>query len=325
MNGANAKWEQKLVAMAMEGLREPRISEPGPPPSQSLLDRAFAHCDEITSRHSRTFHFASGLLPPEKRRGARALYAFCRTTDDLVDNPERVGTEGIERWRQRSSNPSPPEDDLVLTAWARTRATFGIPSLFASQLIDGVAMDLARTRYGTFDELAEYCYGVASTVGLMSMHIIGFAGPQAVPYAIKMGVALQMTNILRDVGEDWQRGRVYLPQSELDGFGLSDADIGAGKVDDRWRAFLRDQIARTHRLYEESWPGIALLHRDGQFSIAAAGELYRAILGAVEANDYDVFHRRAHISLWGKLARLPRIWWRLRRLRRRAPPGLQPS
>ena len=118
-------------------------------------------------------------------------------------------------------------------------------------------------RYHTFGELTTYAYGVASTVGLMSMHIIGFAGEQAIPYAIKLGVALQLTNILRDIGEDWRAGRLYLPMDEMAAFGLSEADLDRGRVDDRWRALMRFQIERNRRLYAEANPGIALLNREG--------------------------------------------------------------
>jgi phytoene synthase len=180
------------------------------------------------------------------------------------------------------------------------------------QLIEGVRRDLNQKRYATFEELTAYAYGVASTVGLMSMHIIGFSSPAAIPYAIKLGVALQITNILRDVSEDWRMGRLYLPLQELAAYGLSEADVARGQVDRRWRAFMRFQIARVRRLYEEAWPGIALLNKDGRFAIAAAGELYRAILDDIEAHDYDVFSRRAHLSAWRKLGRLPGIWWRNR-------------
>jgi phytoene synthase len=127
-----------------------------------------------------------------------------------------------------------------------------------------------------------------------------------------LGVALQITNILRDVGEDWGLGRLYLPLEELAAYGLSEADVARDRVDERWRAFMRFQIARNRRLYAEAWPGIALLHKDGRLAVAAAGEFYRAILDDIEAHDYDVFSRRAHLSAWGKLSRLPGIWWRNR-------------
>jgi phytoene synthase len=177
-----------------------------------------------------------------------------------------------------------------------------------NKLLDGVASDLSKSRYQTFDELAAYAYSVASTVGLMAMHIIGFSGPEAIPFAVKLGVALQVTNILRDIAEDWRNGRVYLPQEDLARFGLTDADLAAGKVTPAWRAFMRFQIVRVRRLYTESWPGIAMLKEDGRFAIAAATDLYEAILDDIEAHDYDVFSRRAHLTGWGKLRRLPGIW-----------------
>jgi phytoene synthase len=199
-------------------------------------------------------------------------------------------------------------------AWTDTRTRYGIPQRYAEQLIDGLARDLHQTRYTTFPDLATYAYGVASTVGLMSMHITGFSGPEAIPYAVKLGVALQLTNILRDVGEDWQNGRVYLPQDELEAFGLTEADLASGRMDDRWQAFLRFQIDRNRQLYAEAWPGIALLDPDGKLAIAAAARFYEAILDDIEANDYDVFKRRAHVSAWGKLRLVPSIWWQSRRM-----------
>jgi 15-cis-phytoene synthase len=144
------------------------------------------------------------------------------------------------------------------------------------------------------------------------MHIIGFAGEQAIPYAIELGVALQITNILRDIGEDWGAGRVYLPMDELTAYGLTEADLDRRQMDDRWCAFMHFQIERNRRLYAEARPGIALLNRDGRFAVGAASELYSAILNDIEENDYDVFSHRAHVSAWGKVRRLPGIWWRNR-------------
>jgi phytoene synthase len=144
----------------------------------------------------------------------------------------------------------------------------------------------------------------------MSMHIVGYADKAAIPYAVKLGVALQLTNILRDIGEDWERGRLYLPLDELAAYGLTEAAVADQYRGYRWQAFMRFQIARTRRLYDEAMPGIALLERRGRFAVAAAAELYRGILADIEAHNYDVFTRRAHVSNLQKAARLPRIWWR---------------
>ncbi|MEQ8674349.1 MAG: squalene/phytoene synthase family protein [Aggregatilineales bacterium] len=307
-------WEYRLITLAEEAFNSQlpsiRISA-----NDHELEAAYRHCDEITKQYSRTFYMASGLLPAEKRRSARALYAFCRVTDDIVDefpDKEQARIE-LSAWRLRVSEAHPQSNDPVALAWADTRARFNIPCGYAEQLIDGVARDLVQSRYETFDDLAAYSYGVASTVGLMAMHIIGFSGEEALPYAVRLGVALQITNILRDVAEDWTSGRLYLPLEELENFGLSENDIHRGVVDDRWREFMRFQLARNHQLYSHSMAGIAQLDADGRFAIGAAAELYRAILTDIEKHDYDVFSRRAHVGLVGKVVRLPGIWRRTRR------------
>lgn len=310
-----ASWEHRLLSWAHEALTSPALDsriETG----VNELDNAYAYCERVTCANSRTFYLASALLPVDTRRAARALYAFCRSTDDLVDKTRGLNhaDQVFDNWRARLSNPHPAANDPVPLAWADTQGRFRIPRGYAEQLIAGVARDRTHRRYQTFAELTEYCYGVASTVGLMAMHIIGFRGHGALPYAVKLGIALQLTNILRDVGEDWRAGRLYLPLDELAEFGLAESDIADGRVDDRWRAFMRYQLERVERLYAESEPGIVLLHADGRFAITAAAELYRAILRDIEAHDYDVFHRRAHVGWLGKLSRLPRIWWNSRTL-----------
>ncbi len=307
---SSTTWEKPLLEQAYRGLHQHPIRD-CPEVEERHLRLAYAHCTAITRKHSRTFHLASSLLPSKKRRAARALYAFCRVSDDLVDRGDWMEPlELLIPWRQVALEECPPSRELIALAWADTQLAYGIPTLYAQQLIDGVAQDLNQTRYETFDELAIYCYGVASTVGLMAMHIIGYRGPEAVPYAVKLGVALQLTNILRDVHEDWQLGRLYLPQQELARFGLTEVDIAEARPDDRWRAFMGFQIDRVRRLYAETLPGVAYLDGGGRFAIGAAAELYRAILDDIEAHDMDVFSRRAHTTLGEKLRRLPGIWWR---------------
>lgn len=306
-------WEYRLLAWAEEALNTQSPTTALQADSE-LLAAAYHHCETVTQVNSRTFYMASGLLPDEKRRAARALYAFCRVTDNIVDSTAPVSERrtALAKWRRIITQDVPPQGELVALAWADAQQRFNIPRGYGQQLIDGVARDLTDDRYQSFGDIAEYSYGVASTVGLMAMHIIGFAGEQALPYAIKLGVALQMTNILRDIAEDWQYSRVYLPQDDLTMFNLTEQDIATGRVTDNWRAFMHFQIDRTRRLYEESWDGIALLDANGRFAIRAAAELYLGILQDIENHDYDVFSRRAHITLPGKLRRLPGIWWRSR-------------
>jgi phytoene synthase len=281
----------------------------------AALAKAYELCGRVAAHHSKSFYMASGLLPEEKRSAVRALYAFCRTVDDIVDEGTQIGREvELDYWRhqvQGSVHPRP--DDLVGQAWNDTRSRYHIPAHYALQLIDGVARDLQQTRYHSFDDLATYCYGVASTVGLMSMYIVGFKSGEAGPYAIKLGVALQMTNILRDVGEDFRSGRIYLPQDELQAYGLSETDLANGVVDERWREFMKFQLARTRQLYAEAAEGIKLLERDGQMAIGAASDFYQGILDAIEANDYDVFSKRASLGALDKLKRLPGLWLKLKK------------
>ncbi len=305
-----AKWENQLLALAGH------VPHPSTHPffsywaGDATLRTAYKEADVITAAHSKSFHFASGLLPEEKRSAVRALYAFCRTVDDIVDEVELKKDRDFELnyWRNIVQTASSLTDDLVAAAWADTLTRYHIPRHYALQLIDGVARDLSQSRYQTFDDLATYCYGVASTVGLMSMYIVGFKSHEAVPYAIKLGVALQMTNILRDVGEDYRNGRLYLPREELAFYGISEADIAESRMTDSWRQFMKFQIDRTRQLYKDSWQGVKMLEREGQLAIGAASTLYCGILDDIEKHDYDVFNRRASLSAWGKVSLIPGLW-----------------
>ncbi len=313
---ANPNWENQLIALAGH------IPHPSTRPffsywaGDAALQNAYRQSERITASHSKSFHFASGLLPEEKRSAVRALYAFCRTVDDIVDEVQSKKDRDFELdyWRNIVQTASPPADDLIALAWADTLARYHIPRQYALQLIDGVARDLSQSRYQTFEDLTTYCYGVASTVGLMSMYIIGFKNNDAVPYAIKLGVALQMTNILRDVGEDYRNGRLYLPREELVTYGIREEDIAAGRVTENWRQFMKFQIERTRQLYEEAWAGVKMLEREGQLAIGAASVFYQGILDDIEKHDYDVFSRRASLSVFGKLSKIPALWLKIRSL-----------
>jgi phytoene synthase len=311
----HARWENQLLALAGN------VPHPSTQPffsywaGDASLRKAYTHAQEITREHSKSFYLASGLLPEEKRSAVRALYAFCRTVDDIVDEDRLDEREShLDYWREVIQSASFSAEDLVAAAWTDTLVRYNIPRHYALQLIDGVHRDITQTRYQTFDELATYCYGVASTVGLMSMYIVGFKSNEAVPYAIKLGVALQMTNILRDVGEDFRNRRVYLPREELALYGISEADIAAGCVTDAWSQFMKFQIERARKLYEEAWPGVKLLEREGQLAIGAAAIFYQGILDTIETNGYDVFNQRASLGVWEKIGRIPWLWWKVKSL-----------
>jgi 15-cis-phytoene synthase len=303
------EWEKPLYKLAFQAiddkLHEDNISEE----NDSLLSSAYQLADDVTKENSKTFYAASSFLPIAKRKAIRALYAFCRITDDFIDQSQKDPRDLLDLWQNPSISSQPQPNELIALAWADARRKYNIPWKYSQQLIHGVSQDMIKTRYDYFDELTQYCYGVASTVGLMSMHIVGFTDQEAYPYAIRLGVALQLTNILRDIGEDWRAGRVYLPKSELETFELTYDDINKAKVTENWRAFMRFQITRNRRLYTEAKPGIDYLNRDGRFAIAAAADLYQEILCEIENNDYNVFTERASVSTAKKLTKIPGIWY----------------
>ena len=288
-------------------------SDEWPPHPPQATAEAYLECERLIRRHSKSFYFSSQFLAPETRRAVRALYAFCRITDDTVDMAKGDPARALAAWVLQARATGLMSHDPVLVAWHDTRTRYNLSARLVDELLAGVAMDLTISRYASFADLWLYCYRVASVVGLLVMGITGHA-PGAEPYAIKLGVALQLTNILRDVGEDAARGRVYLPQDELERFGLSADDILAGVYDERFRALMRFQVERTHRLYDESWAGIALLPQESRFAIGAAARVYRGILDKLTANRYDAYTSRAHLRLREKVARMPRIWWDVRKL-----------
>jgi len=282
------------------------------------LENAYQTAEAITQEYSKSFHLATSLLPRSERRAVRALYGFCRATDNIVDDPQTTQHTDLNWWRSEVNRDWQFQHNPVLAAWAHTRQRYGVPQIYGDELIEGCEMDLTRSRYVTFAELERYCYCVASTVGLMAMHILGTTTgvdyEDAKPYAIKLGVALQLTNILRDVGEDARRGRIYLPQEDMQRFNVTEDDIMRSKLDERTIRLLQFEIERAYHLYEEAWPGIGFLADKARFSVAVAADVYRGILGKIISNGYNVFTQRAFLTRSEKLRRLPVIWVRTQRM-----------
>jgi 15-cis-phytoene synthase len=261
-------------------------------------------CGEITRTHSKTFYLSSLFLSSAQRRAVWAVYAFCRTADDIVDGiaPARERLDAIDAWERKllaayDGHPADP----IFVAFADAARRFGIPIQPALDLLRGARMDVTVHRYETYCELQTYCYLVASTVGLLVMPILGTLSPQAIGYGVALGRAMQMTNILRDVGEDARMGRVYLPAEDLRRFGCAEPAILAGAVDGAFVELMRFQIARVRDMYREAEPGIAMLAPRSQYTVRLALSLYRGILERIEANRYDVFNRRAYVPLRAKL------------------------
>lgn len=290
-------------------------------PDTARLDAA--HCERIVRAHARTFALASAFLPARKRRAAFALYAFCRVADDLVDEAASGRTEGIAEELAgydravREIVAGAPAEDPVFRELQWAVREYGVPGAVLHELVAGVARDLAPVRYASWPELARYCEGVASTVGEMCTHVFGVQGgpadrERALRYARILGVAMQLTNILRDVGEDAGRGRCYLPEEDLAAFGLTREEVLTRRDlgrDERWRPFMAFQIGRARMLYEAAMPGIALLAPDAQRCASACAVGYAGILGAIEAIGHDSVSTRARV---GTLARASILWqvWR---------------
>jgi phytoene synthase len=276
-----------------------------------------AHCRRIVRMHARTFWLASRFLQPHKRRAAFALYAFCRIADDLVDDCESRDPAGVLRnYRQRLDDAlGGRPTGSVFRELLQAAQRFQVPTAVLYELLDGVARDCSPTCFATWDDLSHYCEGVASTVGEMCTYVFGVSGDEAtfsraLRHARTLGVAMQLTNVLRDVGEDARCGRCYLPDSDLAQFGLNRADVLSSRLggDARWKSLMRFEIERARALYAQALPGIALLSPDAQRCATACAMGYAAILGAIEANDFDTFRVRARLGAGARATVLWNAW-----------------
>lgn len=271
---------------------------------------ALKQTEQVIRAHSKTFFFATALLPAEERRAIRSLYAFCRASDDLVDHAG-AHPEEFAAWQAEVGLPADRQSNPILITWAHAREKYVINRRYEQELLEGIQMDLQFRPFQTWEDLEVYCYRVASTVGLLSMPIIGLAPgvtfEQAAPAAVKLGIALQLTNILRDIGEDGRQGRIYLPVEDLAKFNLTLRDIHNQTFDGRFIALMQYEIERARELYREALPGIAMLSAHARPAVWAAALLYQRILDEIEAIGYQVYRHRAHTTLAQKLAMLPRI------------------
>lgn len=286
---------------------------------------AYDYCRQVTQRASKTFYWGSIFLPPPKRLATWAVYAFCRVVDDIVDeavNQESsctghlCGTSApkkkLDYWRQTLQHiyeRGGTNDGRIPRAWSDMLERYPVPLRPALELLDGVEMDLTVKRYETFDKLYVYCYRVAGTVGLLTSPIFGYSDDSALQYAIELGVALQLTNILRDIGEDARRGRIYLPQDEMLHFGYGEGELMAGVINEAFCELVRFQISRADQYYQRAQPGISLLSADCRLAVRLSGTLYRHILDRIRLNNYNVFTKRASVPLQTKLAAASQHWF----------------
>ncbi|TFU17498.1 phytoene/squalene synthase family protein [Thermus tengchongensis] len=259
---------------------------------------------DLIRRHSTTFYLGSLLFPPTERKGAWAVYTACRLGDEAVDGPEG-GAASLEAWWrgvERAYEGRPKEEWEKGLAWALER--WPIPLEAFRDMREGFLTDLGPVRLGTEDDLMVYCYRVAGTVGRMIAPIAG-GGPEVEAKAVRLGQAMQLTNILRDVGEDLERGRVYLPTELLDRFGVALSDLREGRITPQYRALMAHLETKARDLYREGLSGLSGLKR-GRAAIAMAALQYQGILDKLRLFGYDNLHHRAHLGTWERLRLLPK-------------------
>ena len=269
------------------------------------LEDAYAECVRITRREARNFAWGIMLLPRPKRLALAALYAYARRVDDIADGGEEPGLRreqlvslgaAVERL------PDVPPGDPVLLALADTVSRYSVPDRSLRALIEGALWDVDRARYGSWDELREYCRRVAGAVGVMCTAVYGpVDAKRAWPLAETLGLALQQINIMRDVPEDWLLGRVYLPQDELERFGVTEDDIAAGRTGAGWHGLMAHQGSRARALMTEGLGLVALLDARSALCVRTLVGIYAGLLDEIERRRYDVFSARPSLSAFGKL------------------------
>ena len=269
-------------------------------------------CRRMTQHHAKTFYFASHVLLQQKRIDAYAVYAFCRHVDDQIDlaPDEAARRRAFAELKELLKIACSTTDKIGtfavrlpwLPAFQETVHRRAIPTKYFEDLLVGVEMDQGSVRIKTWEELETYCYHVASVVGLIMVHVLAESSPELLKPAGDLGTAMQLTNILRDIREDWQRGRLYLPFDELEKFGLDTEDIALGRMTDAFRAMMRFQIGRARAYYSYAEPGIAKLPDDeSRFCVRLMSTIYGAILDEIERVDYQIYRDRVRVSFARKL------------------------
>jgi phytoene synthase len=289
----------------------------------ATVDTALAEsreaCRVMTKHHAKTFYFASHTLSPQKRADAYAVYAFCRHVDDRIDlAPDQAArAAGVVEMRALLDAAYTPGGEQLdralpwLAAFRETSQRRAIPRAYFDDLIAGVELDQGAVRIETWEELDRYCYLVAGVVGLIMVHVLAEPTPELLGPARDLGTAMQLTNILRDIDEDWQRDRLYLPRAELAKFGLNEEDIAQRRVSDSFCALMRFQVGRARTYYAQAEPGIHLLPDDGsRRTVRLMSTIYGDILREIERHDYRVFGVRCRVSLPRKVWLAARNWWR---------------
>ncbi len=273
------------------------------------LESSYEECRLYTKHYAKSFYFSSFLLPKEKRYAAYAIYSFCRYADNIVDMACNHSLEEVEQ-KINSLLENLEEvysgkniDGGNFSAFTDTIRKYDIPKFYFTELVEGVSMDIKTKRYDTFAGLERYCYKVASVVGLIMSEIFGYKNNSALTHAIDLGKAMQLTNILRDIHDDYTMGRVYIPQDELDKFGYTVKDIENKTISQNFISLIKFQISRAREFYTLAEKGFPYITDDGsRTTVVLMKKIYSGILNKIEENNYDIYSRRVFVSKAEKLA-----------------------
>jgi phytoene synthase len=287
-----------------------------------VLEASYTYAARISRAQAKNFYYTFRFLPPPRRRSIFAVYAYSRRLDDAVDSAVAANRTrgGLEAARERLAylqsflSAAPPEDPLV-PALADTIYRYEIPVHWFEELIRGMHMDLEISRYRTFEELRLYCFRAASAVGLICLEIFGHQGESARRPAEDLGIAMQLTNIIRDVTEDLSRGRIYLPLEDLERFGCSEADLGRTRATAPLRALIRFEVDRAREYFRRAEALFPLVLPQSRYCPVLLKRLYSRLLDRIEGRGYDVFRRRPRLSLFEKLGLAASTWLEARRSR----------
>jgi len=268
----------------------------------SIPSSSIEACRAICRDHAKSFYLASWALPRNKREAAWIVYAFSRISDDAVDQGGSNARRNFSVWRRqvKTAFSTGRSDDLVLDAFVSVCRVHGISRQLVFDMLGGLALDLTKNRYRSFDELEKYCFKVAAIPGLMMLRVLGCRDKRAEKPASDLGVAMQLTNILRDLKEDAARGKFYLPQDELAVFGFSEASLCSGHADAAFNRLLAFQIERARALYQSAEKGIVFLPRDARLCVRLCSAFYQSILDELSRPGFPVLQRRAVVPLWKK-------------------------
>ena len=291
----------------------------------SLLQNSFRYCRRLARARARNFYYGFLLLPKPRRGALCAVYAFMRYCDDVADGEASASEKAIrlEQWHQALDRALAGDygDSLIWPAFHHAVRQFSIPSQYLHDLITGTEMDLSIRSYRTFEDLYQYCYRVASVVGLCSLHILGFRDPAAKKLAEECGIAFQLTNILRDLREDAHNGRIYLPLEDLELFHYSAEELTAGVYNPQFRELMRFEMERASRFYERAYPLIALVEPESRPALWTLISIYHGILRSMERNAGNVFARAAGLTEMEKI----NLLLQAARMRFRARAGREPE